>query len=141
MQSEAVRIQSTIADLAAITTDSERVAELAASSWRQIHAVLSSIIGPGGVAALYQRSLYVTRAAYPCLGAVREDALRPAEFAGLQVVLSQQGNVQAAAANGALLQTFCDLLANLIGVPLTDRLLRSVRNLPSGGAAVQESSR
>jgi hypothetical protein len=27
---------------------------------------------------------------------------------------------------------FCDLLANLIGVSLTERLLRSVRSLPSG---------
>jgi hypothetical protein len=141
MPTEALRIQSTIADLAAISSDVEGVAALAASTWREIHSVLSSIIGPGGVAALYQRSLYVTRAAYPCLGAVREDALRSADFAALQVVLSQQTIEQAVAANAAVLQTFCDLLASLVGVPLTERLLRSVRNLPSGGPAVQESSR
>jgi hypothetical protein len=140
MQSEAVRIQTPIADLAAIAADAGRIAEVAASTWREIHAVLSPVIGPGGIAALYQRSLYVTRTAYPCLAAVREDAEHRSEFAGLQIVLSQQTSAQAAAANGALLQAFCDLLASLIGVSLTDRLLRSVRNLPSGGPAVQDSS-
>jgi hypothetical protein len=134
MQSEARRIQATIADLAAITADAERIAEAAASTWREIHAVLSPVIGPGGVAALYQRALYVSRGAYPCLTAVREDALRPGEFAALQLMLSQQPVARVAAINGALLQAFCDLLSNLIGVSLTERLLRSVRSLPAGDA-------
>jgi hypothetical protein len=138
MQSEARRIQATIADLVAINADAERIAEVAASSWREIYAVLSPVIGPGGVTALYQRSLYVTRAAHPCLAAVRDDTLRPGEFAALQLVLSQQSGAQVAAANGALLQTFCDLLGNLIGVPLTERLLRSVRNPPSSAAALPD---
>jgi hypothetical protein len=138
MQSEALRIQSTIADLAAISANAERVADVAASTWREIHAALSPVIGPGGVAALYQRALNLTRTACPCLADVREDPMRPGEFAALQLILSQQGSKQIAAANGALLQTFCDLLTNLIGVSLTERLLRSVRNLAAGGPAVQE---
>jgi hypothetical protein len=137
MQSEARRIQETIADAAAVDADAARVAEVAGSTWREINAVLSPVIGPGGVAALYRRSLYNTRAAYPELAAVREDALLPGEFAGLQLVLSQQSSAYVVAANGALLQTFCDLLASLIGTSLTERLLRSVRNLPSAGAREQ----
>jgi hypothetical protein len=133
MQSEARRIQATIADLAAITADAQRIAEVAASTWREIYAVLSPVIGPGGVIALYQRSLYTTRAAHPYLAAARDDGPRPGEFAALQQVLSQQTSAHVAAANGALLQTFCDLLGNLISVSLTERLLRSVRNLPSSG--------
>jgi hypothetical protein len=139
MQSEARRIQATIADLAAINADAERIAEVAASTWREMYAALSPVIGPGGVTALYQRSLYVTRADHPCLAVVRDEALRPGEFAALQLVLSQQSSAQVAAVNGALLQTFFDLLGNLIGVPLTERLLQSVRNLPSSGAAVPEN--
>src|ERR1700693_4838137 len=119
MQSEARRIQATIADLAAISADSERIAEVAASIWREIYAVLSPVIGPGGVAALYQRAVYVTGAAYPCLAAVQADALHPGELAALQLVLSHQSSAHVAAANGALLQAFCDLLGNLIGVSLT----------------------
>ena len=140
MQSEARRIQATIADLAAITANAEHIAEVAAATWREIHAMLSPVIGPNGVHALYQRGLYLTRVAYPCLAAVREDPLHPGEFAALQMVLSQQTSANVAAANGALLQTFCDLLANLIGVSLTERLLRSVHNLPSSAPAVQDSS-
>jgi hypothetical protein len=135
MQSEARRIQATIADLAAIDVDAQRIAEAAASTWREIYAVLSPVIGPGGVTALYQRSLYMTRTAHPCLAAARDDALRPGEFTALQQVLAHQTSAQVAAANGALLQTFCDLLGNLIGVSLTERLLRAVRNLPSSTSA------
>jgi hypothetical protein len=86
MQSEARRIQATIADLAAVTTDAERIAAVAASTWREIHAVLSPVIGPGGVAALFQRALYVTRPAYPTLTVMREDPLVPGDFAALQLV-------------------------------------------------------
>jgi hypothetical protein len=132
MQSEARRIQATIADLAAINSDAQRIAEVAASTWREIYSVLSPVIGPGGVTALYQRSLYMTRPAHPCLAAARDEGLQPGEFAALQQVLSQQTSTLVAAANGALLDTFCDLLSNLVGVPLTERLLRSVRYLPAG---------
>jgi hypothetical protein len=131
MQSEARRIQATIADLAAITTDAERIAAVAASTWREIHAVLSPVIGPGGVAALYQRALCVTRSAYPSLTSVHEDPLQPGDFAAFRLALAQQTADQVAAANGALLRAFCDLLANLIGISLAERLLRSVRNLPA----------
>ncbi len=135
MQSEARRIQATIADLAAINEDAQRIAEVAASTWREIYTVLSPVIGPGGVSALYQRSLYMTRATHPFLAAARDDAVRPGEFSALQQVLAQQSSAHTAAANGALLQTFCDLLGSLIGVSLTERLLRSVRNLPSNTPA------
>src|SRR5450631_725005 len=99
MQSEARRIQATIAELAAIAEDAGHVADMAASTWREIYAVLSPVIGPGGVTALYQRTLYMTRVAHPCLASVREDALRPGEFAALQQVLSQQTSTHVAAAN------------------------------------------
>jgi hypothetical protein len=140
MQSEALRIQATIADLAAIDADAERVADVAASTWREIHVVLSPVIGAGGVAALYQRAQHLIRGAYPWLAAVRDDPLRAVEFADLQRALSQQTSAQIVAANGALLQSFSDLLTSLIGVSLTERLLRSVRNLP-GAATRPEPSK
>jgi hypothetical protein len=134
MQSEALRIQATIADLAAINADAELVADVAASTWREIHVALAPVIGPGGVAALYQRAQHLNRGAYPWLAAVHEDPLLPGEFAALQRALSLQTSAHIAAANGALLQSFSDLLTSLIGVSLTERLLRSVRNLPGANA-------
>jgi hypothetical protein len=140
MQSGARRIQATIADLAATAAAAQRIADVAASTWREIHAVLSPVIGPGGVAALYQRALYVTRASYPGLAAVHEDTLHLGEFAALQLMLAQQTSAEVAATNGALLEAFCDLLTNLIGVSLTERLLRSVRTVSGGDDAVPDSS-
>jgi hypothetical protein len=140
MQSEAQRIQAAVADLGAIDADAARVAEAAASAWRAISAALRPVIGPGGVTALYQRSLFLTRSAHPCLADARDEVLRAGEFVALQSVLSQQTSAVAVAANGALLQTFSDLLTNLIGASLTERLLHSVTDNPSSGAAVQDHS-
>jgi hypothetical protein len=140
MQSEAQRIQGTMADLA-IDANAERVADAAALTWREIHAVLSPVIGQGGVGALYQRSLHLSRGRYPWLAAVREDPQHPGEFPVLQLVLSQQTTRDVAAANDALLHSFFDLLTSLIGVSLTERLLRSVRILPAGAPATQDSSK
>ena len=65
--------------------------------------------------------------------------MRAGEFAALRSVLSQQRSAQVVAANGALLQTFYDLLSSLIGVSLTERLLRSVRNNPDAPAHTDSS--
>ena len=107
-------------------SDAGRIAESAVSTWRDLDAALSPIIGQRGVVALCKRSLYLTRADFPWLAAVDEGELKPDEFTTLQTALSQQTSANAAAANDALLRTFCDLLSKLIGASLTDRLLRSV---------------
>ena len=120
--------------------DAKRIAEAAVAEWRSIDAALSPIIGQRAVAALYNRSLSLLRADYPWLAAGHEDTLQPAEFSGLQTVLSQQASANAAAAHGALLQTFRDLLISLIGSSLTERLLRSVLDNTSSGHAAQDST-
>lgn len=139
MQSEARAGQATLAHLAAEGANAERIAGLAVSTWRDIHAALSPIIGRQGVSALYGRSLHLTHAAHPCLTVVHESALRPGEFDGLQTALSGQAGPTAAAAHDALLQTFHDLLIRLIGGSLTERLLRSVRHTPSSDHAAQDT--
>ena len=54
--------------------------------------------------------------------------------------LSQQTAAVAASAGGRLLQTFCELLISLIGLSLTDRLLRPVWATLLSGASAQEST-
>lgn len=120
--------------------DTARIADTAISTWRDIDAALSPIIGQRGVAALYKRSLDLTRADYPWLAAVHDAALQPGEFAALRTALLQRTSTDAAAANGALLRTFGNLLSNLIGGSLTERLLGFVWDNPSSGHAVQETS-
>ena len=55
-------------------------------------------------------------------------------------MLSQQTSATAAAANSALLQMFFDLLGRLIGTPLAERLLPSMRDTPNSGDAAQDTS-
>lgn len=138
-------MHSALAQQAAIGADPEQIADLALSIWRGVDAALSPIIGQHGVAALYKRSLYLTRAEHPCLTAVYEGQLGPGEFATLQTALSLQTSEDASAANAALLQNFHDLLAKLIGAALTEQLLRPVVDNPafdnlSNGDAVQDIS-
>jgi hypothetical protein len=102
------------------------IADSAISTWHDISAALSPIIGQRGAMAVYKRSLALTRADYPWLAAAQEHSLHPDDFAALQQALALQTRPNAAAANGALLQRFTELLNNLIGPSLSERLLRSV---------------
>ncbi|HET7159160.1 MAG TPA: hypothetical protein VFI62_09200 [Burkholderiales bacterium] len=133
-------IQTTLTRLVTEGADAVRIAQLAASTWRDIDAALSRIIGQRGVAALYKRSLHLTHGRHPCLTAVYEGKLEPGDFAALQTALSQQTSQNAAAAHGALLQAFYDLLVHLIGASLTQQLLRSVCNPHTSGDAAQDTT-
>ncbi len=114
--------------------------DTAVATWRDVDAALCPIIGQGGVAALFKRSLYLTRVDYPWLLAVYDGAVPPDEFTALYTALSQQPSATAAAANGALEQTFYDQLANLIGGSLTERLLGSILDNASSSRTTQDTS-
>ena len=101
---------------------------------------LAPIIGQPGVAALYKRSLYLTLADHPYLVTAYETALRPGDFAGLQVPLSQQAPADAMAAATSLFNTFHDLLTHLIGGSLFERLLSSVWDKPFSGDAARDTA-
>jgi hypothetical protein len=106
-------------------TDTERLADEAVATWRDVWSALSPIIGAAGVAALFQRCLFLRSIEYPWLAAVSEP-LEPDEFNTLRRELSQQAKADAAAANAALLQSLSQVLGNLIGASLTGRLLQPV---------------
>jgi hypothetical protein len=107
-------------------TDAEKIADAAVATWHDVCAALSPIIGLGGVAALYHRSLSLSVTAYPWLANVSDYPAQPGDFAALRRELSQQTKADATAANDALLHSLSQLLTNLIGALLTGRLLQSV---------------
>ena len=125
-----------LADLAVGGGDSSEVAAAATAMWQSIHADLSKIIGPKGMCALYQRSLYLEHANFPWLDALQDTALHPGQFDGLREALSQQPVAVGVAANRALLETFCGLLSHLIGESLAARLLGAVWTNTASGPAV-----
>jgi hypothetical protein len=140
MKNESRPIHANIARLVAQGAEALRIADAAVTTWRDIDSALSPIIGQRGVGALYKRSLYLTRPEYPCLAPVHQAGVQSGEFGTLHAALSQQTSSTAAAANGALLQAFYDLLTNLIGASLTQQLLQSVWDNPSGGDAAQDTT-
>ena len=138
MQDEARRIQTMVAALVSQGADARRVLDAALWTWSDLEAVLSPLIGQRGVAAIFKRSLHLTCADYPWLGAVQVGGNRSVRFVSLRTELSQQTASNAAAANNALLRTFCHLVASLLGESLQERLLMSIRDTRAAGHAAQD---
>ncbi len=126
MQNGLQHNQANLVRLAVEGVDAAGIADTAITTWQAIETALSPILGERGVASLYQRSLYLARVDYPWLTAASKTPPQTRDFVDLRAALSQQSNAHAAAANGALLETFYNLLTSLIGAALTDRLLDSV---------------
>ncbi|MES2717055.1 MAG: hypothetical protein V4795_14895 [Pseudomonadota bacterium] len=122
------------APLAHRIADDSTAAEIAAACaaiWLEVHAALSPIIGPRGVAALGQRSLHLASVEHPWLAARQPGGPAGLDAALLVALLAQaSSNDEAAAAGSSFLQTFRALLSSLIGSSLTERLLRSVWGPP-----------
>jgi hypothetical protein len=135
MLSAAHHIHSSLSKCAAAGWDTAAIITKVVSVWRDIDAALSPIIDHRGVAALFGRSLHLTRANYPWLKAPHETTSDRIDFASLQSTLSEQTSADVIAVNDALLRKFAELLSNLIGVSLTERLLRPVVDIHSTGDA------
>jgi hypothetical protein len=117
-----------------------QVADTMVSTWQAINAALSPIIGQRGVAVLYKRSLHLTGHAHPWLANMQEDSQDTMDLVALKSAFAQQSSTHAAAAGGAFLQTFHELLSSLIGLSLTERLLRPVWAPFSSGPPAQDTS-
>ncbi|MEO5670827.1 MAG: hypothetical protein ABIR26_09070 [Ramlibacter sp.] len=130
----------TLGPLAAAGTDVPQIADAAVAFWAVVDSELSPVIGRRGCSALYRRSLLLAQVDFPWLQAAYEGAATPGDFASLRDALVKQTALQAAAAHDALTQTFRDLLADLIGRSLTNRLLQAAWDSPSGGPPARDSS-
>ena len=103
------------------------IAGVLARDFQAIQRILTPILGPRGVAALYHRSLHKARADHPWLAGPLENASPTLDLVALVTAIERQPHrADAVAAATALLRAFHDLLASLIGQPLTERLLDPV---------------
>jgi hypothetical protein len=137
---ESQESQRIAAGLARRAETAGQVADAMASTWQDIDAVLSPIIGQRGVAMLYKRCLYLIAPAHPWLAGMHEGGHAPLDLAALRSAFAQQSSTSAAAAGGAFLQTFHELLSSLIGPSLTERLLRAAWAHFSSGPPAQDTS-
>ena len=102
--------------------DGHATAEIAAQTWRRVLSRIAPIIGEAGVRALYGRALHLTRAEFLVL---TNDPLadwdRP-PFEHLRPLLKERSATEVSEISAALLISFTELLATLIGDALTTQL-------------------
>ena len=137
---EARKIAASLAQRAGARANAAQVADATVAVWRDVDAALNSVIGVRGVAALYRRSLFLQRLACPWLATALTTSATAMDLAALNAALAQQDSAVAAAVGGATLQTFYELLTNLVGPSLTERLLRAVWATFSGGSPAKDTS-
>lgn len=137
---EGGQIAAPLAHRVGPAADAAQIAAAVFAIWEEIDDALTPILGPRGVAALYQRSLHLAAVAHPGLAA-RDESDPPAIGpAALKRALARQGSAIAAVAGNAFLQTFHDLLASLIGPSLTERLLLAAWENTLGRPPPQDTS-
>jgi hypothetical protein len=123
VQNLATRLASRLNHNLLSEADASEVASRVISLWQDIAAAFSPIVGQRGFTALLRRALSISLVRFPWLSIALTEA--PAyEFETLRSALAGQSANDATHANAALLRNFFDLLANLIGAALTERLLR-----------------
>lgn len=126
------------ADHVRLGKDAEQTIDIVMRSWKEIDRVMRTIIGKGGIDALFHRSIEITAVAYPWLAAASSDAQSVMDLDALRATLLKQETGHFAAASDALLLHFYQLLTNLIGLSLTDRLLRPVLDPLLNSAAAKD---
>jgi hypothetical protein len=103
----------------------ETVADVSIHLWEKLAHELISIIGEGGFQSLYKRSTHLTSEVFPWIIAAQPVRHADARFTDLKTSLEGRGSAEAGEASTALLITFIDILALLIGELLTASILRS----------------
>jgi len=104
------------------------VADVSISLWVGLAAELGLLIGDGGFVPLYVRSVHLSVASFPWLRPISDAAPLPSgnsRFSELKRSLDGREPGEASQASAALLNTFIDMLAGLIGETLTIGILRS----------------
>ena len=137
---EGRRTAAPLAQRVAKDANAEQIASALVATWQEIDAALAPILGRHGVAALYKRSIHLTGATHPWLANTHKGLQTTIDFVALKSEFAQQSSADAASAGSALLHTFYDLLTSLVGLSLTERLLRSVWANTSRGPPAQDTS-
>ena len=123
-------IRETLARRAGPTADSGGVALATFQTWRQMAERVEPVIGARGVEILFGRALHLTTKVFPWLVTAGAHGVGAAFLASLQTCFAAQELLIASDAGSALLTMFADLLANLVGDSLTERLLGVVWSSP-----------
>lgn len=111
--------------------DVRAIAEATISIWRQMDSLLAPVIGTPGMDVIFSRALYLTSKRFPWLASVGEYGESAVLLESLKSRMEQQCADDSVAAGSELLVCFTELLSELIGADLTERLLAPVLTYPS----------
>ena len=106
--------------------------------WRKIDEALTPIVGVRGVAALHGRSRFLASQTCPWIGGRLDGVQMTMDLESLRLVLAEQPAGDALLGATTLLEAFHDVLSTMVGIALTERLLRTVWDIPNGGHAAQD---
>ena len=116
-------IRETIARRAGVPQDADAIAQSTLDTWQQIAAQLEPVIGLRGVDALFNRSLQRACNTFHWLEMIGVRGNGAASLAHLGTCFKGREPAVATDAACALIGTFTELLANLLGESLTARLV------------------
>lgn len=115
-------IRRTLSRSVGTGSDAAALATAFFSLWQQTAGQLEPVIGARGVDVLFGRALHLTARRFPWLPPPAHDnSAAPREV--LQTCLAGRSAPEASEAGETLLLTFTGLLADMVGEPLTERLL------------------
>ena len=121
-----------------LLAQNEDVAYASSHLWERLAIELVGIVGESGFNLLFARSIHSCRAEFPWLAVSQPWRQPDSRFTALEDSLHGKAPDSARLASAALFLTFTDVLASLIGEPLTIRILHSAWDEPVPGNAGKE---
>jgi hypothetical protein len=101
----------------------EKATDVAIILWQQMATKIISLVGESGFKSLYVRSILLNASKFSCLTNYDPKSENIYQFTELKLCYEKQTCTQAIEVNDQLLLTLTDILATLIGEPLTTNLL------------------
>jgi hypothetical protein len=124
-------IRTTLQHRAARLPDAKAISEATGVTWRLVEALLVPVIGARGLDVLFRRALQQTSFAFPWIAAAADPGGSLGPLPSLMASLAAQDSATGAEATSALLMSFVESLATLLGDSLTERLLAPLWEQPS----------
>ena len=119
-------IRNTLSARTGGAPDARAVAAALLDTWQNMASRLEPVVGARGVDALFGRALHLAGNTFPWLAATGVRGNSATSLASLKTCFEGQKTSVAMDAACALLATFIELLASLIGESLTERLVGGV---------------
>lgn len=108
------------------SSDGNAVADVTQKVWHGVTTALEPVVGTRGADALFERTLKMTSVSYPRLALTLPEADCAISSTSFRALFKGEDATSALETSFAMLVTFTELLASLVGMSLTHRLLEPV---------------